>query len=1169
MIKKLLLTKFNFFIFFIFLFSGTLFAQSYQINGTTINSSTLNCASFIGKKTISIGDGVNFASLRMDSNLDLTSPNTCILGPIEIIINNNANIDFSVNNSDLKLPAGSSIIFNGNGALYSGTGSQCSASDRIYIGGVLLATCEGKAGAISFTDLVNQGGFNIVAISPSSVSACGSGSFSFTATAIPSAAATIRWYDAAIGGTLLQTGVYGSSSTYTTPNISTTKTYYAEATIGAYTTPRKGVTVTITANNTSSVASSTPTLCINTTLTNITHTTTEATGIGTATGLPTGVTAAWASNTITISGTPAASGTFNYTIPLTGGCGIVNATGTITVNALPNNTSSGFTATTICAGGIPQLTFDADDTTYSTPYSITYKNDITSIQYTVTIPSAAPYTFTPVDNPTSNTGYTLVSISNATCTRTTGIVNPGANLRVRPMPTATISGSTSVCAGTTSPNITFTNPQTVGVTVAYTINGGPTQTVTISASSVGSASSTTNVAVPTAVAGSFVYALVSVVYTTNPSCVQTLTGSATVMINSLPSAPTIVTSQPTCTVATGSISITAVSGETYSFDGSTYSGTLVYSGLAQGSSHTVSAKNASGCISVSVGATITSLVTNTYSGTWSAGSAPPATNGTQNIVFNAGYNATTDLSGCSCQVNSGAVVIKSGHTLSLANELTVSGGSLKFEDNASLIQTNTVITINTGNITYERLTPTIIDNFDYTYWSSPVSPQKLIDVSPNTSLDKFYSFNLTVNDWQQENPNINMTPGVGYIIRGPQTYAAPAPPSLYQASFKGVPNNGVFSVVIPSTPIGSEASALLGNPYPSAIDADLFLKANMATALEGTLYFWTHNTNIGVGTTNLGSGAYAYTSDDYATYNLTGGAATGIGTAATGVNNSVPNGKIASGQAFFAGVNPGGGTVTFNNNMRLSITGTVLDNSQFFKLSDTKSKTTETIEKDRVWLNLFNSQGAFKQTLVGYITGATDEYDNGYDGETFDGNEFVDFYSVNQDKNLVIQGRALPFDETDEVPLGYKTTVVGDFTIAIAQTDGSLATQEIFLEDKITKSIKNLKVGHYTFSSEAGTFNDRFVLRFINANKTLGNSNFETLNNTVLVSNKNKQIKINSSVEIIDKVQIYDLLGRSIYQKMNINTSEFLISNLVSNHEVLLVKIKLQNGHTVTKKIVY
>jgi hypothetical protein len=53
-------------------------------------------------------------------------------------------------------------------------------------------------------------------------------------------------------------------------------------------------------------AGSAPTLCISTALAAITHTT-GATGIRTATGLPAGVTAAWASNTITISGTPTAS----------------------------------------------------------------------------------------------------------------------------------------------------------------------------------------------------------------------------------------------------------------------------------------------------------------------------------------------------------------------------------------------------------------------------------------------------------------------------------------------------------------------------------------------------------------------------------------------------------------------------------------------------------------------------------------------------------------------------------------------------------------------------------------------------------------------------------------------------------------------------------------------
>ncbi|MDI1315851.1 cadherin-like beta sandwich domain-containing protein, partial [Flavobacterium sp.] len=110
-------------------------------------------------------------------------------------------------------------------------------------------------------------------------------------------------------------------------------------------------TITVCRANDVGTASATPTLCINTALTAITHTTSGATGIGTATGLPSGVTAAFVNTTITISGTPTASGTFNYNIPLTGGCGSVNATGTITVtpSSTITLTSATFTdAQTVC-----------------------------------------------------------------------------------------------------------------------------------------------------------------------------------------------------------------------------------------------------------------------------------------------------------------------------------------------------------------------------------------------------------------------------------------------------------------------------------------------------------------------------------------------------------------------------------------------------------------------------------------------------------------------------------------------------------------------------------------------------------------------------------------------------------------------------------------------------
>ena len=115
----------------------------------------------------------------------------------------------------------------------------------------------------------------------------------------------------------------------------TTTTYTMTATAGGCSVS-DDVKVSITPVNTTTSTTSSPTLCINSALTNSTHTTTGATGIGTISNLPSGVSAGWTSNQITISGTPTVSGTFPYSIPLTGGCGNVNATGTIKVNPKPS-----------------------------------------------------------------------------------------------------------------------------------------------------------------------------------------------------------------------------------------------------------------------------------------------------------------------------------------------------------------------------------------------------------------------------------------------------------------------------------------------------------------------------------------------------------------------------------------------------------------------------------------------------------------------------------------------------------------------------------------------------------------------------------------------------------------------------------------------------------------
>jgi hypothetical protein len=100
--------------------------------------------------------------------------------------------------------------------------------------------------------------------------------------------------------------------------------------------------------------------------------------------------------------------------------------------------------------------------------------------------------------------------------------------------------------------------------------------------------------------------------------------------------------------------------------------------------------------------------------------------------------------------------------LILTNDLKVTGGTLTFEDSASLIQINNVLI---QVIRYRRATQGAISNFDYTYWSSPVSPQTLFNVSPSTLGDKFYSFNGVTDNWVQQNHQLSWVKVLVILLR--------------------------------------------------------------------------------------------------------------------------------------------------------------------------------------------------------------------------------------------------------------------------------------------------------------------------------------------------------------------------------------------------------------------
>lgn len=538
-----------------------------------------------------------------------------------------------------------------------------------------------------------------------------------------------------------------------------------------------------------------------------------------------------------------------------------------------------------------------------------------------------------------------------------------------------------------------------------------------------------------------------------------------------------------------------------------------------------------------------SLFTKIWNGSaWNGNGLPPTA--TESMFFNGNFTTTGNMQGCSCTVGSGNVVVSSGHTLSLLNALHVTGGSLTFQNNASLYQVNPVT--NTGNITYLRsTTPMIL--YDYTYWSSPVSGQRLLDMSPQTTTARFYTFNPVNNTWAFANPTTTfMAEARGYIVRAPQNFSTTVP-AIYTAPFVGVPRNGDYSHTIT---LGMSESNLIGNPYPSALNADLFLSDPANTCIDPTIYLWTHNTPIA---------SNNYAANDYATYNYFGGV--GTGTPVMGSNNATPNGRIASGQGFFVKA-VSNGSVQFRNTMRV-----VGQNSQFFRMSGSTEAEQGVSERHRIWLDISNTQGAYKQTLLGYAQAATSGRDPGYDGDLFEGSTVVSLYTLLNDQKMVTQAKGLPFDAADVWPLGYRSTIAGTFQIALSDFDGLFEGQSIYLEDRVTGVVHDLKSNPYAFVTESGTYHERFVLRFTPVTLGLGDSAITATD--FLAYKEGMALHVASQNVAMERVTLYDLRGRTLATQKVDGLDRVVFANLALASQMLLVQIQTTTGETFTLRALY
>ena len=257
-------------------------------------------------------------------------------------------------------------------------------------------------------------------------------------------------------------------------------------------------------------------------------------------------------------------------------------------------------------------------------------------------------------------------------------------------------------------------------------------------------------------------------------------------------------------------------------------------------------------------------------------------------------------------------------------------------------------------------------SFNYNYWSSPVSPGGLnadysissvmLDGTTQTprpidfggtyfyadgaltspikiSTYWLYKFHGLANDyfsWEWLGKDGLIDVGEGYTMKGTSGSAAIEDPQNY--TFKGLPNNGSI-LMDPMSAAGDGVNYLIGNPYPSAINADQFIRDNLkdvaggeneTNVFNGSLYFWSHF-----------AGSTHYLQEyigGYAVYNLSGG----IKAVANDdrINNTdqeggkMPGMYIPIGQAFFvntaldpvvseiSGITIHGGQIEFNNGQR-------------------------------------------------------------------------------------------------------------------------------------------------------------------------------------------------------------------------------------------------------------
>lgn len=508
-----------------------------------------------------------------------------------------------------------------------------------------------------------------------------------------------------------------------------------------------------------------------------------------------------------------------------------------------------------------------------------------------------------------------------------------------------------------------------------------------------------------------------------------------------------------------------------------------------------------------------------------------------------------------------SLLISASEHVRIQKDLVVEG-ALEILHEGSLVMVDDLgALVNDGDILIHKTT-TELKPYDYTYWSSPVQNALLETVFRDSPKNSFYFFSTKDfedldHDGSDDNNNAWVrTSGAMRVGRGYTSMAPDTTPFSNEQNviFSGTMNTGIIETPIyaPTEPIpGQHYWNLIGNPYPSALDAEQLLNhpANKGL-LSGTFYFWTHSTPAAL---QESLGVRSYTADDYAMYTV------GTGGVKANPDGKEPTQFISSCQGFFVeGLKEG--FLTYKNEMR-----TIAHNDNFFK----SNKPKDGVNENKIWLNLTNTHGAFSQILIGFIYGASTTFENNFDGPRIDTQNPVNFYSLLDNRPYAIQG--LPrFEGHEKIQLGLQSRIQEEtlLTISIDHIKGDFDNKEIFLYDKELNKNHNLLHSPYSFMSRGPVKADqRFELHFgpLQETETITPEEpakivWQLLNDILVVStNKN---------DVIRRLEIFDLNGRKLKDHSNDTTLVHINWSGFPSRGIYVLRMKLEDSRTLVTKII-